>query len=397
MRYPVVFALLFAPFGISSGYVTVTLAFQLAHKGMATAAVATLIALSVWPQTWKMLWAPIVDTIGNPKLWYGIGALIVGASILAMSLLPATPRELPVLGVLIVISSIASTLVSMSAEIFMTHGTPPELRGRASGWSQAGNLGGGGIGGGLGLALVEHVAQPWVSGAALAALCLVCWAGVMFVPRAKRREADLNYVVRIKTVLIDVWQVAKSRLGYLALIIMVLPIASGGVSWSAISGEWGAGADVVALVNGVATGLVAMVGALIGGYVCDRLDPKKAYCLFGLLAGVIAATMAFAPRSPTVFIVFVLAYQMAVGAGYAGYAAVVLEAIGKRSAATNFNLMAALSNIPIAVMTTFDGWTHDRFGTRSMLFGELALPAATIAVFALLVALTRRKRVAVLG
>ena len=67
----------------------------------------------------------------------------------------------------------------------------------------------------------------------------------------------------------------------------------------------------------------------------------------------------------------------------------MLQAIGQRSAATNFNLMAALSNVPIAIMTTFDGWVHDRFGTNAMLYGELALPALTIAAFAVFVATTR--------
>ena len=67
----------------------------------------------------------------------------------------------------------------------------------------------------------------------------------------------------------------------------------------------------------------------------------------------------------------------------------MLQAIGQRSAATNFNLMSALSNVPLAIMTTFDGWVHDRFGTNAMLYGELALPALTIAAFAIFVAATR--------
>src|SRR5690349_16743573 len=84
VRKPIVFAPLFAPFGISSGYVSVTLAFLLGEAGLSTAVIGTIIALSVWPQTVKMLWAPFVDTIGNPKAWYGLGTVIVGLSILAI-------------------------------------------------------------------------------------------------------------------------------------------------------------------------------------------------------------------------------------------------------------------------------------------------------------------------
>ena len=386
-----VFLPLFAPFGISSGYVSVTLAFLLARAGLSTLEVTTIIAGTIWVQTWKVLWAPIVDTVGNPKLWYGLGATGTGAAILAMSVLPATAPEVPVITLLALLSSAASTLVSMSSEIFLAQCVPAPLRGRASGWAQAGNLGGGGVGGGLGLLLAEHVSQQWVSGAVLAVICFACWGCVRFMPAARRTRAVPSYVDELKGVVRDVWHVARSRAGYLALILMVLPIASGAAPWSAIAGEWGAGADLVALVNGVVGGLASAAGALVGGYVCDRTSPGRAYCAFGLIAGAIAVAMAWWARSPEAFIVFTLGYSALIGCGYAAYSAIVLQAIGQRSAATNFNLMAALANVPVALMTTFDGWVHDRFGTDAMLYGELALPAATIAGFVFFVVATRQQ------
>jgi len=385
---------LFAPFGISAGYVQVTLGFMLAKAGLPIAVVGTLVAFSVWPQTWKVLWAPIVDTTGNPKMWYGLGAALTGLTILAMSMIKVGPGAIPLLTGLIILSSIASTLVSMSTEIFMAHFVPPQLQGAASGWGQAGNLGGSGVGGGIGLLLAEHISMPWVSGLALALICMGCWGAVTLLPAAPRGHRHRNYLTSLKTVVLDVWSVARSRLGYLALIIMLLPIASGGAQnlWSAISSEWGADASLVAVVNGVIGGLVTALGCLVGGYVCDRLDNKTAYSLFGIAAGVIAVLMGWAPRSPAVFVIGTLAYGMAVGMGYAAYNAIVLEAIGKGAAATKFNLLAALANVPIAAMTQFDGWMHDEHGTMAMLYGELALPAVTIAAFFLFVAATRSRK-----
>jgi MFS family permease len=399
IRYPAVFAALFAPFGISSGYVTVTLAFLLKQAGLPVGLIAAVVALTVLPQTYKMLWAPFVDTIGNPKLWYGLGTAICGACILAMSVLPMTRAEVPLFSALIVISSVASTFVSMSSEIFMANYLTEAMRGRASGWSQVGNLGGSGIGGGLGLVIAEHVQQQWVSGAVLAAICLACWAGVLLMPTHRRiprerthtgfGQAVWRYLLNLWQVVVDVWHVIRSRLGILALIIMLLPIASTGLTFSAVADEWGAGANLVAAVNGLGSGIAAAVGALVGGYVYDRMDNKLAYCLFGILVGLVAVGMAYAPRTPAMFAVFVLAYMFMTGGGYAGYVAIILEAIGRKSAATNFNVMAALSNVPIWAMTTFDGWVHDKYGTVAMFWGELLLPAGTIAAFALLVAVTR--------
>jgi MFS family permease len=400
IRWPAVFAPLFAPFGISSGYVTVTLAFLLREAGLPVALVAAVTALTVLPQTWKMLWAPLVDTVGNPKLWYGLGAAITGGCMLAMSVLPMTRAELPVFSALIIVSSISSTFVSMSSEIFMANYLTEAMRGRASGWSQVGNLGGSGIGGGLGLLIAEHVEAQWISGAVLAAICLACWAGVLLMPthrRVERERSDgrngvVHYLAGIWQVVVDVWSVVRSRLGFLALVIMLLPIASGGLPFSAVADEWDAGANLVAAVNGLGGGLAAAVGALVGGYVYDRMDNKLAYSLFGILVGIIAVGMAYAPRTPLMFAVFVLAYQFMTGGGYAGYVAIILEAIGKKSAATNFNVMAAVANMPIWAMTTFDGWVHDKYGTVAMFWGELALPAATIAAFGLLVVATRPRR-----
>ena len=389
VRRPAIFLPLFAPFGISSGYVSVTLAFLLGRAGLSTLEITTIIAATLWVQTWKVLWAPIIDTVGNPKLWYGLGATGTGATILAMSLLPATAREVPAITLLAALSSAASTLVSMSSEIFLAQCVPAPMRGRASGWAQAGNLGGGGVGGGLGLLLAEHYSQQWVSGAVLAMICFACWGCVRLVPPARRTHSVPSYLDELKAVVRDVWDVARSRVGYLALILMVLPIASGAAPWSAIAGEWGAGADLVAWVNGVVGGLASAAGALVGGYVCDRMSPGRAYCVFGLMAGAVAVAMAWWARSPGAFIVFTLGYSAVIGCGYAAYSAIVLQAIGQRSAATNFNLMAALSNVPIALMTSFDGWVHDRFGTDAMLYGELALPAATIAAFVIVVVATR--------
>ena len=173
--HPWIFLALVTPFGVSTGYVTVTLAFVLAAKGATVAAIGALVAASVLPQTWKVLWAPLVDTTLSPKLWYLLGAVGVGLTILAMSVIPQPSTAMPLLSVLAIVSSIASSLCGMTADSFLAH-FDANQQGRASGWSQAGNFAGTGVGGGLGLYLAQHVQAQWVSGAALGVLCLACAA-----------------------------------------------------------------------------------------------------------------------------------------------------------------------------------------------------------------------------
>jgi hypothetical protein len=54
--HPFIYLLLILPFGASSGFVTVTLAYQLTQGGVDAAQVATVIAADLLPQTWKFLW-----------------------------------------------------------------------------------------------------------------------------------------------------------------------------------------------------------------------------------------------------------------------------------------------------------------------------------------------------
>jgi MFS family permease len=389
-----VFLPLLLPFGISSGYASVTLSYLLSHAGMAPAAVAAVIAFSIWPQTWKVFWAPVVDTTLGPRRWHVMGCVAVGLSILGLSLIRAGEKTVPILIALIVVSSLASTLVSMSAEVFMADGVEDKRKGAVSGWSQAGNLGGAGLGGGLGLWLSQHAPEPWMGGATLCVLCIACSAALLLVPNLPHAHKRPHVFESLRDVVGDVWSVARSRPGLLVLVLMMLPIGSGGAQglWSAIGGEWRANADTLALVNGVLGGVASLIGAVLAGFLCDLLDRRTAYCAFGLVLGVVTVVMAVAPRTREVFIVCTLAYALVLGCCYAAYSAAVLEAIGKGAAATKFNLLASVANIPIAVMTTTDGTLHDRFGSTGMLLGEGVIVLGAVVFFALFAELTRNRK-----
>jgi PAT family beta-lactamase induction signal transducer AmpG len=57
----------------------------------------------------------------------------------------------------------------------------------------------------------------------------------------------------------DLWQVARARAGFLALLICFLPIGSGAASnlWSAVADDWHASANTVALAVTAAIGWTA--------------------------------------------------------------------------------------------------------------------------------------------
>jgi MFS family permease len=312
----------------------------------------------------------------------------VGLSILAMSLIGQPASALALLSALVVVSSIASSLCCMTADSFLAH-FDAEQQGRASGWSQAGNFAGQGVGGGIGLYLAQHVQAQWVSGAGLGLLCVACAAVLPLlpaVPRLVRSSVAATFV----EVLREVWAVVKSRAGLLVLILMLLPIGSGGITWSSVASEWKVSGDTVALTGGLIAGVVSAVAALFGGYVCDAMDRRTAYCLFGLLIAVEVVITAWLPRTAGVWIGASVLYQALLGASYAAYSAVVLEVIGRGAAATKFNLMASAGNVPVTYMPVVDGVLHDKYGTNAMFYGEAGLCVAAAVLFGLMVVASRR-------
>jgi len=391
--------------------VTVTLAYQLTHSGVDAAQVAFVVAMRLFPQTWKFLWAPIADTTLTRKAWYMVGAMLTAAGILACGVVPIGAGWLPILSALVLVTSVASTFVAMSTEALIAHHTPDAVKGRASGWFQAGNLGGDGIGGGAGLWMAQHSSAPWISAVVLGLACVLCALALLRIHGPGRAFATalpaespghglapalIRQWASLVAVLKGLWSLVTSRRGFLALLVVFLPLTTGAASnlWAAVADGWHANADTVALVNGALKGVACALGCVIGGFLCDRMDRKTAYLAYGVAQALCVVMMALAPHTVGMFAAFTLLYSVLNGMGYAAFSAVVLETIGASAAATQYNVYASLSNMPILYMGLAEGWAYTRFGASPMLYLEAAVAAVAIIVFAGASALASRGKVA---
>lgn len=121
--HPIVYLLLCVPFGATSGYVNVTLAYLLSHAGVSITAIAGLVAINLVPQSWKVLWAPIVDTTLTSKRWYFLAAIVTALTLAAIGFFPAGPSSLSIITALVFANSVAVSFVAMAAENLMAHAT----------------------------------------------------------------------------------------------------------------------------------------------------------------------------------------------------------------------------------------------------------------------------------
>jgi len=406
--HPLVFLLLIIPFGAASGFLGVTIVYQLGAAGVDPVTIAVLTGLSFLPHTFKFLYAPLVDLTLTRKQWFVMASITSALGIALLGVMPATQAGLPWLRVLVVAGNLATALLSMSVESLMAYNTAPHEMGRTAGWFQAGNLGGSGLGGGLALVIAESTTHAWLPGAVLAVVCLLTGFAIFFTnepephlpelsdgPQDATARQDSALVWRtIKRVFLDLWQVASSRMGYLGLLICFLPIGSGaaGNLFPLFATEWGASANDVAATSGALSGLLSAFGCMVGGHFCDRMDRKLAYALFGIIMSICAILMAWAPHNLNMYYVFVLSYGFIAGLCYAAFTAVTLEAIGTGAAATKYSIFASLSNTPIAYMGILNGFFYEKSGSNAGLYSDAAMGLAGVLVFLLVAAVSKSLR-----
>jgi MFS family permease len=388
--HPVLFAVLLFPFGALSGYVGVVLAYDFAQSGISTEAIAVMVAIALVPNTWKFLWAPVVDTTLSPRIWYVGSALVTGLAIAALGAVPPNASSLVLTDALVFASSLAATFNGMTADALAARCAPDAKKGSYGGWLQVGNLAGSGIGGGAALWLGQVLPARWMAAALLGLSFVLCALALRWIPVFEPTSRDGHIVGRIVDVGRDAWRLARTRAGALAILVLFLPMGTGAVSnlFSAVADDWHASVDTVAMVNGALSGIAAGLGCLVGGHFCDRMDRKLSYCVFGLLQAACAVAMGIAPRVETSYIVFTVLYAVTSGLTYASFSALTLEAIGLGAAATKYTLLASLSNIPIQYMTLLEGRIRDVHGVVAMLFAEAGICVAAVVIFLVVARLT---------
>ena len=381
---PFLFFILDLPSGISSGFASITLPFILTQAGFSVAAAGYIVALGVSANLWRFLWGPVADFTLSARRWYLIGLVTTAVTLLLLGLIPLRPDSTGLLNAVVFISQVASTLVMLPLGGLMAHTVSDDMKGRAAGWYQAGNLGGNGIGGGAGVWLAAHYSKE-VAAWSISFSMLACALALFFVSDV-RLVATETFVQRMRFLGQDLLAIVRSALPLFITVLVCSPIGAGGMNnlWAAVAPDWHADADTVALVGGVLNGIISAVGCVVGGWVADRIGIWWAYFGSGVAIAIVAIVMAIASRTPGIFSSGVLVYAFSQGLAYATFSAIVLVAIGRGAASTKYAALSSLGNLPVVYMTALDGWVHDKYGTSWMLHFD-ALSGIACILFAMFV------------
>lgn len=372
---------LMLPSGISNGFVTIVMPFILTKNGFPLAFTAGIVAVGVSANLWRFLWGPVVDISLSLHKWFWIGIITCTASLLSLCFIPFSMKGAFLLSAIVFISQVAATLTLLPVNGIMAKGIVENKKGKASGWYQAGNLAGTGMGGGVGLWLATHY-DIKIAGLVLVGASILFSLFILLI-RDIPHDKEESILREIKDLGKDIFAMLKVPVSLYVMILFLMPIGTGAMAnlWSAVAQDWKTDADTVVLVTGLLSGLVSAMGCVVGGIIADRWGVWVAYMGCGIVSAIVTLIMAALPLRPYMYIWGVLSYGFATGLIYAGFTAVILFAVGKKHVTTKFSLLASLGNVPVVYMTAFNGWVHDKYGSKTMLLTEAILGILAVLIF----------------
>lgn len=390
---PVTFFFLSLPYGISSGFITITLPYILVHQGFSVAGAAAITALGLSANIWRFLWAPFADLTLSLHKWYLIGICLCILTLLPLFLIPLNPDFKGILLITVFISQIAATLVVSPVGGFMAKTVSKESKGRAAGWYQAGALAGNGLGGGAGVWLSTHATFQL----ALIVIIFViacCCLSLFFVPQVFA-EKNNSLKQGFRSIYFDLKGLIRSPVAIFSIVVITTPIGIGACSnvWSSVAGDWQVNANGVAFFTGTLSGIVFAVGSILGGWISDKFGRWNAFFGAGLVMAMVTFAMSFLPQLPPTYKTGVLLYALTLGMCNAAFSAVILHAIGEGLASTKYALLSSFGNIPLVGMTAFVGWLHDSGGVRIMLLGDTLVGIGFIIVSVLALYILRSRKI----
>ncbi|HET9626060.1 MAG TPA: MFS transporter [Kofleriaceae bacterium] len=378
---PWLFALTGTPYGVVGSFVAQVMPNLAQRAKIDLGDVGLFSALLFIPTIVLFLYAPLIDLGPRRKHWLLITSVVGAACMYATFLMPL-PAHLTAFMVFAFFANAISGLVGSCNGALMSDSMPDELRGRAGGWYNVGNLSGGALSASLVIWLIGAGVRPAVVGAIVSAMMIAPSVAVLWLDEPPRPKIDRGAAFR--TTLREARRLLFSKRGVTGIALCMSPVGTAALVnfFSGMSDAYGVSARTVAIVTGLGNAGLSAVGSAIVGYLCDRFNRRVLYLASGLLTAVCGVAMALSPRSPTTFVIGGLTYALITGFCYAAFTATVLETMGKagQTAATQYSLFIAAGNLAITYVGLIDTRFSDRFGVEGVVASDAALNVLGVVV-----------------
>lgn len=291
--------------GLPFGFVTYTLAAYLAEHGMTVAQIGKVTAMGVLPWSFKWVWGPVIDTYGLPSMgrrrpWILLAQSLMAITLGSMILIPDVTENVRLLCAMVFIHNCFGALQDVSVDALAVDLLKENERGIANGLMYGSSYGGSALGGaGIGL-VVSHLGLrvglivqvgilltimliplllreragerllPWSPGRCMLPKDKRAGQSVLAVLRSLLRAFSLRAPI-LTGVVAFLCYLGSGVLSVAAVAYFVQKLGWSQEDYSSIAGGYG-----------VAAGLF---GAAAGGFLADRLGPRRMIAIASVLLG----------------------------------------------------------------------------------------------------------------
>jgi len=334
---------------VTAGITGTLLAYLLRQQGLTPHAIANESSLLILPGTLFFLWSPITDFLLRRRTW-----LLLASAVASVAVMFALQMESYASRGAVTLLFTASCLILLASAALgglVASLMRPEQRTRVGCFLQAGNLGGGAIGGGILLMMAPHVSK-FTLGAAAAAAVMAPALLVLLLHEPPLAKIDTGFAAQM-SIMGREFKKTFLRLSALpAVLLLVSPLGSGGAMGilSSIAKDYGVSGNQVAWTNGIAGGLLTLAGALGMSLMPARFDIRIAYAVTGLVNAAVLAVFCVGTPRPWMYLLGSGLFLFTVGACWAMYSALVLKIVGApgRSGSGRYAIGVSVANLPVS-------------------------------------------------
>lgn len=328
-----------------------------------------LMSLVGLPWTLKFLWAPAIDAWGTRKRWMLACQASFALLIAVIAGTQAGAALNPVFWFLLVMMAAASATQDIAIDAYAIDMVAPQKMGLANGlrvtFYRAALVASGG--------LLVAAAGPlgWRNAFALASVLMAVLAvSTLAIPKS----ATFG-ISKPQTVMEAAWIPLRQMLnreGFWAILLFVLLFKIGDLALAPMSKPFWVDRKFspvqIGLVPGTVGILSTILGALLGGYLTNRLGIFRALWSLGLFQAVsnlVYAGVALAPPSNELMYAAVIVEAFCGGLGTASFLSFLMSICEKNYVATQFALLTAIFGLSRSLAGAFSGFAAQKFGYSS--------------------------------
>ncbi len=370
----------YIPFGLYNGFVAIALPFLLTARGVPLDRVLGLQFMILLPSFLSFLITPLVDCGMSRRAWAIVCAAVAGACLtFGVLLIPRASAGADALFVAdLLLGYLAAQMFSSAMGGMIPNLVAEEDTGAVSAWLNTAYLGGSGLGGWLGSILVPRlgfgIAAPALGAIVFAPSLLLLIIGAE--ARVPRRVIETMW-----RLFPDLRSVIRTRAAIVGLLIFVTPSATFAAqnSFSGLGRDFHASDAATTFITGWGSAILCSAGAMLGGWLCNRLDRRVMFVGAGVLSALASLGMAFGARSGVVFFAGTAIYYVLAGINYAAASAVAFDIIGVNNplSATQYAMLMAACNLAIEIVIKGDQWGYNRGAARGLLLTDAAFSILT--------------------